>query len=80
MAGRALGLPDDWATIVDRDIAAAVIAHGAFEHPGPFFYLMNLINTKRKSWSSSVPQRRHSIELQRQVPAGCVTGTTMRLP
>ena len=41
VGGRALGLQGDWATIVDRDIGAAVIAHGAFERPGPFFYLIN---------------------------------------
>jgi hypothetical protein len=41
VGGSALGLPDDWSSIVDRDIAKAVIARGAFKRPGPFFYLIN---------------------------------------
>jgi phosphoglycerol transferase MdoB-like AlkP superfamily enzyme len=39
--GRALHLPTDWGSLVDRDIIKAVIAHGAFESSGPFFYFVS---------------------------------------
>jgi phosphoglycerol transferase MdoB-like AlkP superfamily enzyme len=39
--GRALGLPADWGSLVDRDIIKSVIDHGAFESSGPFFYFVS---------------------------------------
>jgi hypothetical protein len=39
--GPALGLPGDWAQIVDRDLVEAIVRHGAFEQAGPFFYLIS---------------------------------------
>ena len=38
--GRALGLPEDWGSLIDRDIIKAVIEHGAFKSSGPFFYFI----------------------------------------
>jgi phosphoglycerol transferase MdoB-like AlkP superfamily enzyme len=38
--GRALRLPADWGSLVDRDIIKAVIDHGAFKSSGPFFYFV----------------------------------------
>lgn len=38
--GRALGLPADWGSLIDRDIIKAVIEHGAFKRSGPFFYFV----------------------------------------
>jgi phosphoglycerol transferase MdoB-like AlkP superfamily enzyme len=38
--GRALGLPADWGSLIDRDIIKAVIDHGAFKSSGPFFYFV----------------------------------------
>jgi hypothetical protein len=39
--GPALGLPADWAQIVDRDLVEAIVRQGAFERPGPFFYFIS---------------------------------------
>ena len=39
--GRALRLPSDWGSLIDRDIIKAVIEHGAFESSGPFFYFIS---------------------------------------
>ena len=39
--GPALGLPADWAQIVDRDMVEAIVRQGAFERPGPFFYFIS---------------------------------------
>jgi phosphoglycerol transferase MdoB-like AlkP superfamily enzyme len=39
--GPTLGMPADWGQIVDRDLIAAIIRQGAFEHPGPFFYFIS---------------------------------------
>jgi phosphoglycerol transferase MdoB-like AlkP superfamily enzyme len=38
---RALRLPEDWGSLIDRDIIAAIIAHGAFKSAGPFFYFVS---------------------------------------
>ena len=38
--GRALRLPSDWGSLVDRDIIKAVVEHGAFKNSGPFFYFV----------------------------------------
>lgn len=38
--GRALGLPEDWGHLIDRDIINAVIKRGAFQSSGPFFYFI----------------------------------------
>jgi hypothetical protein len=38
--GRALGLPEDWGSLIDRDIIKAVIEQGAFKASGPFFYFI----------------------------------------
>jgi phosphoglycerol transferase MdoB-like AlkP superfamily enzyme len=38
--GRALRLPADWGSLVDREIIKAVIEHDAFENSGPFFYFI----------------------------------------
>jgi phosphoglycerol transferase MdoB-like AlkP superfamily enzyme len=38
--GRALRLPADWGSLIDRDIIKAVIEHGAFRGSDPFFYLI----------------------------------------
>ena len=38
--GRALGLPEDWGHLIDRDIINAVIKQGAFQSSGPFFYFI----------------------------------------
>ena len=38
--GRALRLPADWGSLVDRDIIKAVIEHGAFKNSGPLFYFV----------------------------------------
>jgi phosphoglycerol transferase MdoB-like AlkP superfamily enzyme len=35
--GRALFLPADWGSLIDRDIIKAVIEHGAFKSSDPFF-------------------------------------------
>ena len=39
--GRALGLPQDWGSLIDRDIIKAVIDHGAFKVSDPFFYFIS---------------------------------------
>jgi len=39
--GPALGMPADWGQIVDRDLITAIVRHGAFERPGPFFYFIS---------------------------------------
>jgi phosphoglycerol transferase MdoB-like AlkP superfamily enzyme len=39
--GRALGLPADWGSLIDRDIIKAVIEHGAFKRSAPFFYFIS---------------------------------------
>jgi phosphoglycerol transferase MdoB-like AlkP superfamily enzyme len=39
--GRALGLPADWGSLIDRDIIKAVIEHGAFKSSDPFFYFIS---------------------------------------
>jgi phosphoglycerol transferase MdoB-like AlkP superfamily enzyme len=39
--GPALGLPTDWGDLVDRNIARAVIDHGAFKRTDPFFYFIS---------------------------------------
>jgi phosphoglycerol transferase MdoB-like AlkP superfamily enzyme len=39
--GRALGLPEDWGSLVDRDIIKAVTEHGAFKSSDPFFYFIS---------------------------------------
>jgi phosphoglycerol transferase MdoB-like AlkP superfamily enzyme len=39
--GPTLGMPADWGQIVDRDLITAIIGHGAFERPGPFFYFIS---------------------------------------
>ncbi len=39
--GRALRLPADWGSLIDRDIIKAVIEHGAFKSSGPFFYFIS---------------------------------------
>jgi Sulfatase len=38
--GRALALPADWGSLIDRDIIKAVIEHSAFKSSGPFFYFI----------------------------------------
>jgi phosphoglycerol transferase MdoB-like AlkP superfamily enzyme len=38
--GRALGLPEDWGNLIDRNIIKAVIERGAFEVSDPFFYFI----------------------------------------
>jgi phosphoglycerol transferase MdoB-like AlkP superfamily enzyme len=38
--GRALRLPADWGSLIDRDIIKAVIEHGAFKGSEPFFYFI----------------------------------------
>jgi phosphoglycerol transferase MdoB-like AlkP superfamily enzyme len=38
--GRALRLPADWGSLIDRDIIKAVIDYGAFKDSGPFFYFI----------------------------------------
>ena len=38
--GRALGLPADWGSLIDRDIIKAVIERGAFKGSDPFFYFI----------------------------------------
>jgi Sulfatase len=38
--GRALGLPEDWGNLIDRDIIKAVIEQGAFKSSSPFFYFI----------------------------------------
>jgi hypothetical protein len=39
--GRALRLPADWGSLIDRDIIKAVIEHGAFRSSDPFFYFIS---------------------------------------
>ena len=39
--GRSLGLPEDWGSLIDRDIIKAVIEHRAFKGSGPFFYFIS---------------------------------------
>lgn len=39
--GRALRLPADWGSLIDRDIIKAVIEHGAFKSSDPFFYFIS---------------------------------------
>ena len=39
--GRALRLPEDWGSLVDRKIVEAVIEHGAFKGSDPFFYFIS---------------------------------------
>jgi sulfatase-like protein len=39
--GRSLHLPPDWGSLIDRNIIKAVIDHGAFRGPGPFFYFIS---------------------------------------
>jgi phosphoglycerol transferase MdoB-like AlkP superfamily enzyme len=39
--GRALRLPEDWASLIDREIIEAVVEHGAFEGSEPFFYFIS---------------------------------------
>lgn len=39
--GRSLGLPEDWGSLIDRDIIKAVIEHGAFKGSDPFFYFIS---------------------------------------
>jgi hypothetical protein len=39
--GRALGLPADWDSLVDLDIAKAIIEHRAFKRAAPFFYFIS---------------------------------------
>jgi hypothetical protein len=39
--GPTLGMPADWAQIVDRDLVAAITRQGAFERSGPFFYFIS---------------------------------------
>jgi phosphoglycerol transferase MdoB-like AlkP superfamily enzyme len=38
--GRSLGLPEDWGSLIDRDIIKAVIEYGAFKGSDPFFYFI----------------------------------------
>jgi phosphoglycerol transferase MdoB-like AlkP superfamily enzyme len=38
--GRALRLPEDWGSLVDREIIKTVIEHGAFKGSDPFFYFI----------------------------------------
>ena len=38
--GRALGLPEDWGNLIDRDIIKAVIERDAFKVSDPFFYFI----------------------------------------
>ena len=38
--GRALGLAEDWGSLIDRDIIKAVIEQGAFQSSDPFFYFI----------------------------------------
>ena len=38
--GRALRLPSDWGSLIDRDIIKAVIDYGAFKNSDPFFYFI----------------------------------------
>src|ERR671919_138348 len=38
--GRALRLPADWESLIDRDIIKALIDHGAFKSSDPFFYFI----------------------------------------
>jgi phosphoglycerol transferase MdoB-like AlkP superfamily enzyme len=39
--GPALGLPNDWGRLIDREIITAVIDYGAFKRSGPFFYFIS---------------------------------------
>jgi phosphoglycerol transferase MdoB-like AlkP superfamily enzyme len=39
--GRALRLPENWGSLVDREIIQAVIDHGAFKDSDPFFYFIS---------------------------------------
>jgi phosphoglycerol transferase MdoB-like AlkP superfamily enzyme len=39
--GRALRLPEDWGSLIDREIIKAVIEHGAFKDSAPFFYFIS---------------------------------------
>ena len=39
--GRALRLPADWGSLIDRDIIKAVIEQGAFKSSDPFFYFIS---------------------------------------
>jgi phosphoglycerol transferase MdoB-like AlkP superfamily enzyme len=39
--GRALRLPADWGSLIDRDIIKAVIEYGAFKSSDPFFYFIS---------------------------------------
>jgi hypothetical protein len=43
MDGSALGLPENWERIVDEEIIASSIEHGAFNESGPFFYFLNTL-------------------------------------
>jgi phosphoglycerol transferase MdoB-like AlkP superfamily enzyme len=38
--GPALRLPEDWGSLIDREIIKAVIEHGAFKGSDPFFYFI----------------------------------------
>jgi phosphoglycerol transferase MdoB-like AlkP superfamily enzyme len=39
--GRQLRLPEDWGSLIDREIIKAVIDHGAFKASGPVFYFIS---------------------------------------
>jgi phosphoglycerol transferase MdoB-like AlkP superfamily enzyme len=39
--GRALGLPADWGSLIDQDIAKAIVEHRAFKRSAPFFYFIS---------------------------------------
>jgi phosphoglycerol transferase MdoB-like AlkP superfamily enzyme len=39
--GRALRLPPDWESLIDRDIIKAVVERGAFKSSDPFFYFIS---------------------------------------
>lgn len=39
--GRSLGLPEDWGSLIDREIIKAVIDYGAFKVSDPFFYFIS---------------------------------------
>jgi hypothetical protein len=39
--GKALHLPENWEEVVDEEVIASSIGHGAFKENGPFFYFLS---------------------------------------
>ena len=68
--GPALGLPADWAQIVDRDLVEAIVRQGAFDRPGPFFYFISTTeNHGPHACPSEVAPPEFRVRFQANVPA-----------